>query len=431
MNKGIINVTPAACTWLNNTISDNSKLKYIYIHGGEFFNEGTISMQLKDSIGIRVDEKYLKANSYASKVDKDEPAYFENRATGKILAELEAGAHGIYVFENDNSLINYGTITLNSKTSTPEDASIILSCNLVNQGTINGTGSIGYAGYYDIDKRFPKVSGNKPGLTEKYAYRITPVNENDSSVSSGYKITVDGYTYTIKEYDYNNYYLKSGSHDIKIVANGYKDKTYKLTAASSLSDYAQICKKRDHSVDIKMTKGKGGAVKTVKSVKLKTTTYTYDGKAKKPGVVATDSDGETISSKNYTVKYPSGCKSVGVYKVTVTFKNEFSGKKTLSFTIVPKGTAVKKVTGAKKSLKVTITKQTKETSFYEVQASTDAKFKKGVKSVKTKKNSTTSVTIKGLKKKTAYYVRIRTAKKVGSKTYYSSWKNYKKTVKTK
>lgn len=73
----------------------------------------------------------------------------------------------------------------------------------------------------------------------------------------------------------------------------------------------------------------------LKSVKLSTTSYTYNGKTKKPTVVVKDSKGKKISSKYYTVKYAKGRKNVGKYKVTVTFKGRYSGKKTLCFKINP------------------------------------------------------------------------------------------------
>jgi len=50
--------------------------------------------------------------------------------------------------------------------------------------------------------------------------------------------------------------------------------------------------------------------------------------------------------------------------------------------------------------------------------------------VKVKKNKTTSSTVKKLKAKKKYYVRIRTYKKVNGKTYYSGWSKVKN-VKTK
>ena len=53
------------------------------------------------------------------------------------------------------------------------------------------------------------------------------------------------------------------------------------------------------------------AAQNPKSVSLSTSTYTYDGKAKKPKVVAKDKKGKTISTKYYKVKYPSGRKNAG------------------------------------------------------------------------------------------------------------------------
>ena len=56
-------------------------------------------------------------------------------------------------------------------------------------------------------------------------------------------------------------------------------------------------------------------------------------------------------------------------------------------------------------------------------------FKKSRKIIIKKKNIT-SKKISGLKRKKRYYIRIRTFKNTGKKTYYSKWSNIKK-VKTK
>lgn len=67
---------------------------------------------------------------------------------------------------------------------------------------------------------------------------------------------------------------------------------------------------------------------------------------------------------------------------------------------------------------------------YQIQYSTDSKFKKGNKTIKIKKAKTVSKKITGLKPSKKYYVRIRTYKIVNKKTYYSSWSK-KKNVTTK
>lgn len=67
---------------------------------------------------------------------------------------------------------------------------------------------------------------------------------------------------------------------------------------------------------------------------------------------------------------------------------------------------------------------------YQIQYSSNSKFKKGNKTIKIKKAKTVSKKITGLKPSKKYYVRIRTYKIVNKKTYYSSWSK-KKNVTTK
>ena len=64
-----------------------------------------------------------------------------------------------------------------------------------------------------------------------------------------------------------------------------------------------------------------------------------------------------------------------------------------------------------------------------MRVSKNSKFTKA-KYVKVKGYAKDSVTVKGLKRKTKYYVQYRAYKKVGSVTYYSKWSGKKK-VKTK
>ena len=166
-------------------------------------------------------------------------------------------------------------------------------------------------------------------------------------------------------------------------------------------------------------------IKKVKSVKLSTTAYNYNGKAKKPTVTVKDSAGQKLKKdKDYTLSYSKGRKKVGTYKVTVKLKGNYSGTKTLTFKINPPKTSLKKLTAAKKSLKVSFSKKTKEVSGYEIQYSTSKKFK-SAKKITVKKAKATSATIKKLKSKKTYYVRVRTYKKVSGKKYYSSWCAYK------
>lgn len=161
-----------------------------------------------------------------------------------------------------------------------------------------------------------------------------------------------------------------------------------------------------------------------KTVKLSATTYTYNGKIKKPTVTVKDSAGKTVSSSNYTVVYASGRKYVGKYKVTVKFKGNYTGTKTLYFTVNPPKTSVSKLTAYYKKLKVSITKKSSQVTGYQIQYSTSKTFKKN--KTKTISNyKTNSAYLTGLASKKTYYVRVRTFKTVNGKKYYSSWSSYK------
>lgn len=70
-----------------------------------------------------------------------------------------------------------------------------------------------------------------------------------------------------------------------------------------------------------------------KTIKLSATSYTYNGKAQRPKVSVTGADGKEISSSNYALAYSAGCKNAGTYKVKITFKGNYSGGITKSFTI--------------------------------------------------------------------------------------------------
>ena len=87
---------------------------------------------------------------------------------------------------------------------------------------------------------------------------------------------------------------------------------------------------------------------------------------------------------------------------------------------VPKKPEMKKLTAGKKKFTVQW-KKDKKADGYQVQYSTDKKFKKNVKNVVIGKKQTTKQTIKKLKTGKKYYVRIRSYKKISGKKYYGTW----------
>ena len=158
-------------------------------------------------------------------------------------------------------------------------------------------------------------------------------------------------------------------------------------------------------------------------LKLSATAYTYNGKVRKPSV-AVKAGEKTFSASEFAVKYSGGRKNVGNYSVTVTMKGKYTGKKTVTFRINPKGTAVQKLTKGKKMMKVTWKAQKTQVSVYRIQYSTSSKFK-SAKTVTVKGCKNTSTTIAKLAKNKKYYVRVRTYKTVSKTNYYSGWSNVK------
>ena len=115
-------------------------------------------------------------------------------------------------------------------------------------------------------------------------------------------------------------------------------------------------------------------------------------------------------------------KGTGKATITVTAKATSTYSKCVKkITVygVPKKPEMKKLTAGKKKFTVQW-KKDKKADGYQVQYSTDKKFKKNVKSVNVSKKST-KATVKKLKKRKTYRVRVRSYKKINGKKYYSGW----------
>lgn len=154
----------------------------------------------------------------------------------------------------------------------------------------------------------------------------------------------------------------------------------------------------------------------------------YNGGEQKPSVVVTDTAGQVKDASNYTITYSNNV-NVGQATITVTGIGNCTGTVTATFTILPKGTKLSKVTAKKKKALVKWKKQTAQTTGYQIQYGRNAKFN-GAKITTIKKNKTVSATLKKLKAKKKYYVRIRTYKNVQingrSTQLYSNWSKAKK-----
>ena len=174
-------------------------------------------------------------------------------------------------------------------------------------------------------------------------------------------------------------------------------------------------------------------VAAVKTIRLSRTSYTYNGKKRKPSVIVTDRNEKKLQEgTDYTVSYPASLKNAGIYTIKVQFRGNYSGIEKTSFQITPEGTVIVGVSARKKGFTVKWKKQKKQTDGYEIAFSASSKFpKKKTEIINIKGNVKVSKTVSKLKAKKKYSIRIRTYKAEGGKNkIYSGWSK-PKTVKTK
>ena len=321
-----------------------------------------------------------------------------------------------YVDAKINSIINL--LHLNGKT---EYEKISLINNYVTKNVS-----------YDHSKTIPKVSYSAYGalynrkavcqgycnltylLCKKAGVYVKTLNSDDHSwnvvkISGNYYLLDTTWDAANK----NKYFLTCEKHGNckKYNKNDLKNKEFYNKHKISNNCYGKNC----------------NIIKT--TAKLNKTTFAYNGKTQKPVVTVKSSAGKTLKQgKDFTVIYIGDCKNPGKYKVIINYKNNYTGTKNYYFYIIPKGTSLKSLSTVKKNLTVKVNKQTAQIDGYQIQYSTSSKFKSGNKTTCINKKNTTK-TIKKLKSKKWYYVRVRTYKQVtvdGKKQwYYSNWSNTK------
>ena len=148
-------------------------------------------------------------------------------------------------------------------------------------------------------------------------------------------------------------------------------------------------------------------VKADKDAKL---TYKSDNKS-----VKVDKNGKVTIAKNF------------VGKATITVTATSGSVKTtqkVTITVNPKGTTFRAVYNGKGRKLKAYWNRNSQVDGYQLQYGTSKNFT-GCKTVTLKSNQCTGSVRTGLKKNAAYYVRIRTYKRVSGKTYYSDWSKVK------
>ena len=301
-----------------------------------------------------------------------------------------------------------------------------------------GNGKITYSSSNTNVVTINKTTGEVTivGVGETEIKATASETELYKETTASYKVRVNKADYDTSKIKFENLTVTFDGKPHNIIAKGlpngvtvtYKENnktqvgSYRVTAIFK-GDYTHYNSIQDKTVTLTIT-NKSIANAIVSGIEDKT----YTGKKIKQSLSIKDGNITLNEGTDYTVSYGSN-KKIGIATITITGKGNYAGTITRTFKIIPKGTSIKKLKAGKKQFKATWKKQKTQTTGYEVQYSTNKNFK-SAKKVKIKKNKTTSSTVKKLKAKKKYYVRIRTYKTVNGKKFYSGWSNVK-SVKTK
>lgn len=376
------------------------------------------------------------------------------KSGNSTLSIYESGVHSVSIFDGefyilednesasslnrikirDNNTANYRSI---------EGENLMLSGNYSKVSIPGMTGSAGQisdTGYVNSGSFDLKFTSNTTG--QPYIYNTLRIPQGDiyldyetegfAGIYSHAMADIEGTyvapscTSTGREADQKCKYCGYVVTGKELNALGHAEKTV-TTPATAIADGKIVTTCENDNAVLSTT-----TIPKIASVKLSSSESVYDGKVKTPIVTVKDRTGKVLSGNtDYTVSYANGRKSVGKYAITVNFKGKYSGTKTLYYTIKPKGTSISSLTAGKKKAIVKWKKQKTQTTGYQIQYSTNSKFK-SAKLVTVSKNKTVTKTLTKLKAKKKYYVRIRTYKtvKVNGKAtkIYSSWSKAKKTT---
>ncbi len=155
------------------------------------------------------------------------------------------------------------------------------------------------------------------------------------------------------------------------------------------------------------------------TLKLNKASFSYNGKARKPKLTVY-ANGKKVKTSMYRVTYKNN-KKIGTATVTVKGKGIYKNYTgTAQYRIIPNKTSFKSVKSLKKG-KLSLKWKASKGQGYQIQYSPNKKFSSGTTSKTIFGKKKNSVTLKGLRSRKKYYVRIRTYQKVSSQIWYSDW----------
>lgn len=297
------------------------------------------------------------------------------------------------------------------------------------------------------------ISGNLKRAIFNDIASLSTADESECIIAQGYAIYMwdseDNTNYTKLSRDVISSFFKISTHvcnKLVIKADDTHEYICDLANNNHRCKYCDITNNHDYDILItKATTSKDGLLveqckeegcKYIKSttkiakiseVKLANTSYVYTGSALKPAVTVKDSAGKSIDSSNYTVAY-SNNKAVGTATAKVTFKGNYSGSKSLTFTIKPKKVTIKTLAASDKGATLTWDKGATGTTGYVIYRATS---KNGTYSkVSTvKKLATVTYSDKSLEAGKTYYYKVRAYTTIDGKNVYGDYSAIK-SVKT-
>ena len=392
-----------------------------------------------------------------SLISKQNPGKLQVGKTYKYIAEVEA--QNEYIFGESFDFVYGGTsynysdldVTYSTDRKTAYITKFISDKTIekINIENAEVTGVINkiYNGKEQAQTPVVKldVNGTPVTLNDKTDYDVT-YEKNINAGTATVIITGKGnYTGTIKKefkiekisYNMNSvkFENKTVTYDGKahsIIATGLPQGvkvTYNLNDKVNVGKYEIIATFTGDGTNYNLISSKK-AILQINAKDISSTVVsgisnkTYTGKELKQSIVVKDKDVILKEGTDYDVSYKDN-KKVGTATVEIKGKGNYTGKISKTFKINPKGTSLSKLKKGKKQFKATWKKQKTQTTGYQIEYSTNKKFKSGNKKVTIKKNKTTSTTVKKLKKNKKYYVRIRTYKTVKGTKYYSGWSKVK------
>ncbi len=290
--------------------------------------------------------------------------------------------------------------------------------NNVNPGTatIKVTGMGGFTGTvtgtFTIEKQDNVISASN--ITKDYSTKDQTLYISATKKENA-KLT----------YNSNNSNVLVDSNGKVTIKGGNTSSATITITASETAHYKKTTK--NVVVTVKKLNNSVTASNVTKTYSSKDQTFTISAKQKGNAKLSYSSNNKSItvnSSGKVTIKKGY----IGKATITITANESASYNKAstkITVTVNPATLQISKLSNVKGKKMTVKWSSDKNVTGYQVQYTTDSKFKKGVKTVTIRKNSTTSTTISKLTKGKKYYVRIRAYKTVSGTNYFSSWSKVK------